>query len=128
MDTTTGDAVPGPRRSSRPPGPLTDRERFARAVAFKIRQARHNTGKSQRQIEADSGIPQGQLANYERASQIPSLPNLDRIARALGTTASAILDDDAGRAYRLLGESIAREQEQDHALESEEEVTGERTR
>jgi transcriptional regulator with XRE-family HTH domain len=55
-----------------------------------VRLMRRRQGKSLAAVAADSGLSQSFLSQMERGLVQPSLRSMNRVARALGTTASAI--------------------------------------
>lgn len=70
-------------------------ERAGRAIrlAFEIRALREKKGLSQRQLAELVGTTQSAIARLEGGRISPSLPTLDRIARALGAEVTVTFTD-----------------------------------
>ena len=54
------------------------------SAASQLNQARRAAGLSQRQLAAQSGVPQSAIARIERGQQIPRVDTLERLLRACG--------------------------------------------
>ena len=61
----------------------------ARTLAERIKQARIDSGLTQKQLAEAAGIGQGHLSEIESGDKRPSLQTLKRLRSALGLTESA---------------------------------------
>jgi transcriptional regulator with XRE-family HTH domain len=62
-------------------------------LAMALRRARESKGWSQRELALVTGCTWGLVGHLETGRRVPSLTMLQRLAKALGTTPSAILRD-----------------------------------
>ena len=62
-------------------------------VAFEIRALRERKGLSQRELAERVGTTQSAIARLEAGNISPSLPTLDKVARALGAEVSLSIID-----------------------------------
>lgn len=96
-----------------------DRLAFARAVAVKIIEYRADHGLSQRQLAAQLGLPQPQVARLENGDHDPSQKTLARIAGTLGIeiTISITAENQEPRALTKRGrEAVVAEYESNHSV------------
>ena len=60
-------------------------------LGARLRQRRTRAGLQLADLAERAGVSQAQLSDVERGNKLPSLPTLDALATALGTTAAALL-------------------------------------
>lgn len=58
----------------------------------RLRAERLNQGKTQREVAAACGISESNYQRYERGSNLPNLPALEKICAALNVSASHLLN------------------------------------
>lgn len=66
------------------------------SLGSRLRGARLNAGLSQSGLERKSGIPKSMLSRYENDRLMPSVKTLRRLADAIGTTLSWLLERENG--------------------------------
>lgn len=76
-------------------GPVAD-------VARRVRAARTQSGLSLEQLSARAGVSKGALVSVEAASGNPNLATLVRLADALGTSVTALLEQPSGPSVRTV--------------------------
>ncbi|MBA8958362.1 helix-turn-helix domain-containing protein [Rhodococcus opacus] len=72
-----------------------DQRTLAVAIGTAIRSARRDAGLTLRDVAAKTGLSQPFLSQAENGHSVPSVMNLHRVARVLGTTAHALLEQGA---------------------------------
>jgi transcriptional regulator with XRE-family HTH domain len=76
--------------------PAADETRIATGrllLGAKVRSRRTRAGLQLAELAEAVGISQAYLSDLERGRKLPTLPTLDALAVALGTTAAALLGD-----------------------------------
>lgn len=61
-------------------------------VGETIRALRESSGMTQKQLAEKTGISRGAVMQFELGYKLPSLPTLNMLAIALGTTPAALLE------------------------------------
>lgn len=67
-----------------------------RRLALNLKRLRTGKGWSQEQFAFEAGIHRTYVSDLERAARNPSLTLLERLAKPLGVTASALIGDVEG--------------------------------
>jgi transcriptional regulator with XRE-family HTH domain len=66
-----------------------------------VKQRRQAAGLSLRELAARSGISSSMISDIERGAKSPTVTTVVRLALALGVSAAALIDGDAGPAARI---------------------------
>jgi transcriptional regulator with XRE-family HTH domain len=66
-----------------------------------VKQRREAAGLSLRELAARSGISSSMISDIERGTKSPAVVTVVRLAEALGASAAALIDGDAGPAARI---------------------------
>jgi transcriptional regulator with XRE-family HTH domain len=66
-----------------------------------VKQRREAAGLSLRELAARSGISSSMISDIERGTKSPTVVTVVRLAQALGVSAAALIDGDAGPAARI---------------------------
>jgi transcriptional regulator with XRE-family HTH domain len=85
----------------------------AAGLGARLRHERRRRGFTLQELAAASGVSRSMLSEVERASRVPTVLVLDRIATGLGTTIARLLRDEVPADVRLL-----RQHEQDVARDA----------
>ena len=69
------------------------------AIGNRIKEIRKGQGLSQKQLHEKSGVTETEISYYETGKRVPTLPNIAKIAHALGATIDYLYFGDGSNSF-----------------------------